>query len=67
DYAFAYNNRGNALKSKGNVEEAIRDYTKAIELKSDYAFAYNNRGNALKSKGNVEEAIRDYTKAIELK
>ncbi|MFB5568868.1 tetratricopeptide repeat protein, partial [Bacillus cereus] len=51
DYAFAYNNRGNALKSKGNVEEAIRDYTKAMELKSDYAFAYNNRGNALKSKG----------------
>ncbi|PEU75287.1 hypothetical protein CN394_27545 [Bacillus anthracis] len=55
------------FSSKGNQEEAIRDYTKAIELKPDYAQAHNNRGLVFESKGNQEEAIRDYTKAIELK
>jgi tetratricopeptide (TPR) repeat protein len=63
----AYNNRGKAYRSKGQYDAAIKDYDKAIELKSDCAEAYYNRGNALNSEGQYDAAIRDYDKAIELK
>ena len=61
-----YNNRGNAFAKLGWKEEAIKDYTKAIELNPEYALAYNNRGKALEDLGERAEAIKDYTKAIEL-
>ena len=54
-------------KRKGDLDGAIADYTKAIELKPDDAGAYNNRGNAKQTKGDLDGAIADYTKAIELK
>ncbi len=38
-----YNNRGIAYGEKGDVDLAIKDFDKAIDLKPDYAFAYNNR------------------------
>ena len=47
-------------------EEAISDFTKAIELNQEYAYAYNNRGYAYYNLGKNEEAISDLTKAIEL-
>ena len=53
--------------NKGDVESAIRDFTKAIELKPDDAEAHYNRGLAYDGKGDVESAIGDYTKATELK
>lgn len=47
-------------------EEALHDYTKAIEIRSDYADAYYARGNVHDIMHNFEQAIRDVTKAIEL-
>ncbi len=47
-------------------EQAIADYTEAIELDPDNAMAYNNRGLVYYNLGDLEQAIRDYTKAIEL-
>ena len=38
-----YNNRGNALRSKGDMDRAIADLTEAIRLDPKYAIAYNNR------------------------
>ena len=38
--AEMYYNRGLAHSKKGEVELAIKNYTKAIELKPDYADAY---------------------------
>ena len=38
-----YNNRGIDYGERGGDDLAIKDFTKAIELKPDYAFAYNNR------------------------
>jgi len=37
--AFAYNNRGNAYKVKGDFDRAIADYLEAIRLDPKYAFA----------------------------
>ncbi len=64
--AISYFNRGLAYQSKEQYDQAIADYTKAIELDPKYARPYNNRGLAYKNKGQYDQAIADFTKAIEL-
>ena len=49
------------MLNKGDHDEAICHYTRAIELKSDNAEAYNNRGVAYGKKGDVDRAIADLT------
>lgn len=39
----AYYSRGNRKAFKGQFEEAIPDYTKALELDARYADAYNKQ------------------------
>ena len=67
DSSRAYNNRGNAYGKKGQYDQAIKDFNRAIELKPDDALAYNNRGNAYQYKGEYDQAIKDISRAIELK
>ena len=62
-----YNNRGIDYGEKGEYDLAIKDFTKAIDLKPDYAFAYNNRGAVYRNKGEHDFAIEDCNKAIQLK
>ena len=67
--------------SAANLENAIDDFSKAIELIQEivntntsrsveliqrFAEAYNRRGGAYLSKGNSKDAIADLNKAIEL-
>ncbi|MBN1993899.1 MAG: tetratricopeptide repeat protein, partial [Anaerolineae bacterium] len=47
--------------------EAIKVYTKVIELKPDDADIYNNRGVAYYASGDLEKASMDFNKAIQLK
>ena len=63
-YAFAYNNRGNVYRDKGDVDRALADYNEAIRLDPKYAVAYNNRANAYRGKGELDRAIADYNDAI---
>ncbi|CAK62880.1 unnamed protein product (macronuclear) [Paramecium tetraurelia] len=56
----------NAYKNQGNYEEAIVDYSKALELNSKHAAAYYNRGLIFSDQQIYEKAIMDYSKAIEL-
>jgi len=65
--AEAYRLRGFVYGKSGKRDLAIRDYTKAIELKPDDAGAYYNRGVMNLAKGVCDRAIQDFTKAIELK
>ena len=62
----AYHNRGDAYGLKGDIDRAISDYNKAIELNANYAPAYNSRGRAYTSKGDYTRAVADVTKAGEL-
>ena len=64
--AAAYNNLGLVYEQKGNYEEAIKNFDRAIDLNPNDASAYGNRGTAYGQKGDYEEAIADYTQAIGL-
>ena len=50
---------------QGRYENAINDYTKAIDLDPNYFQAYISRGNARANIGQVIEAIEDYTVVID--
>jgi len=64
--AQAYNKRGLAQVSTRNYEQAIIDYTRAIQLDPQYAEAYNNRSTAHLLMGNYGQAVVDCSQAIEL-
>jgi len=63
NYADAYNNRGIAYAVLNQMERAVKDYNKAIELNPNLADAYGNRGRTYKEIGNYEESARDLKKA----
>lgn len=66
DAAFAYNNRGIAKFSMGNIDGALTDYNQAITLNPQYSGAYYNRGIVYYNTGKYENAIEDYSKGISL-
>jgi tetratricopeptide (TPR) repeat protein len=47
----------------GNPDQAIADFSKAIELRPDFANAYNNRSYAYEAKKNYTAALDDVLKA----
>ena len=56
---------GLEYQKKQMWDEAISEFSKAIEINPHYAEAYNSRGIAHDSKDQIDEAIADYSKAIE--
>jgi tetratricopeptide (TPR) repeat protein len=61
------NNRGNALGNLGLYDEALKDYTRALELRPDFSEALCNRGITLTHLKHYEEALKDYTCSLELR
>ncbi len=66
DNVRAYINRGRIEMDRGELDNAIEAYTKALELDPNCAVAYSNRGNVYHSIGKFENALEDSNKAIEL-
>ncbi len=62
----ALNNLGLVLADKGEIENAISHFEKALEIQPVYADAYNNIGTALSHTGRMREAIVQYEKALAL-
>ncbi len=62
----AFFNSGATKRAQGDLEGAIADFTKTIELRPDFMAAYVNRGIAKQAKRDLDGAIADFTKAIEL-
>ncbi len=64
--ADTYYNRGNDHLNKGAYEEAISDYTKALEIEPQSADVYANRGLAYSQIGRNDKAISDFNEALEI-
>ena len=62
--APAYNNRGIIRQIRGDLNGAIADYTRAIELDRNYGLAYVNRASARRLRGDVGAALEDLNQAI---
>jgi tetratricopeptide (TPR) repeat protein len=60
-------NAGSAAAKSAKYDEAIKDFSDAIALKSDYAEAYNMLGFCTRKQGNVAKAFTYYETALKLK
>ena len=65
-YEMAYMLRGTAYMSMGNLEKAMADFNRTIELKADIPGAYNLRGVCCLRTNKIEEAFKDFERAIQL-
>lgn len=65
DYKF-YINQGIELTNKGEFDEAIVSFDKAIELNNKAELAYFSKGIAYHNLNQLQAAYESYTKAIEL-
>ncbi len=59
-------NKGVEYGQQGRFDDAIAEYSKAIELDPSLAEAYSNRGDAYRALGEIQRAIADYAEAIRL-
>jgi tetratricopeptide (TPR) repeat protein len=51
----------------GDLDAAIREYTRVVQLKPDFPQAYNNLGVAFKKKGEFDKAAQAFNQALERK
>ncbi|MBW3543458.1 MAG: tetratricopeptide repeat protein, partial [Planctomycetes bacterium] len=66
DLHILYNNRGIAYYNAGELEKALADLTKAIELNTRYAEAWEHRGIVHETLGDKASAEADYARAAML-
>jgi tetratricopeptide (TPR) repeat protein len=64
--AASYYQQGLEKAQAGQIEEAIKLFSKSIELRPEDAFAWVNRGVARSIINRCEEALADFERAIQL-
>ena len=64
--ALTHTKRGTAYLKKGQYDEAIGEYSKALEINPRSAVAYYNRSVAYTSKGQYDKAVTDCSSALQL-
>ena len=64
--AETYIRRGRVYTEKGDYNNAISDFSTAIEMDSGLVRAYNGRGNVYTDKGEYDKAIEDFSAAVKL-
>ncbi|MEI6433300.1 MAG: tetratricopeptide repeat protein [Bacteroidota bacterium] len=62
-----FNEQGKAMESKGNLQEALTLYKKAVELKPEFAEAWYNLGNIYGKTGKYADAMQCMDNAIRFK
>jgi len=67
DSAVAHSGLGWALCQKGQLDEAIFQYQRALKINPDMAETRNNLGLAFYQKGQWDDALTQYQKAQDLK
>ena len=66
NFPDAYCNLANALKEKGQIEDAEECYNTALRLCPTHADSLNNLANIKRELGFTDEATRLYIKALEV-
>ena len=61
-----YYNYGNILQKHGRHREAIVQYQKSLQIRSDHPLVHHNLAGSLASLGKVDEAIRAMQESIRL-
>ncbi|MDE5084883.1 MAG: tetratricopeptide repeat protein, partial [Trichodesmium sp. St18_bin1] len=61
-----YSIQGNKHLDREEFEQAIADYSQAIQLNPKYAYGYYGRGNVYCDQGKYDLALADYNQAIQL-
>ena len=64
--AMIHNRVGYYLVEQGRLEEAMSQFTGALEIRPDYANAHNNLGVVLARKGRFDEAISQIKEALKV-
>ncbi|MDR1040264.1 MAG: tetratricopeptide repeat protein [Deltaproteobacteria bacterium] len=64
--AVSYLLRGEAKRDKGDLDEAVYDFTRALNQWQNYPQAIFFRGQTLAMLNRLPEALMDYTRAVEL-
>ncbi|HEU4596777.1 MAG TPA: tetratricopeptide repeat protein [Pyrinomonadaceae bacterium] len=57
-------NRGLDRQAQGDLDGALADFDKAIELNAADALAHVNRGLLRRERGEAEGALKDFTQAV---
>ena len=65
--ALLYNIRASCYKAIGQLDNAVKDYGKALALKPDYAEAQYNLGITQRELGQIDAAIKSYKQALTIK
>jgi tetratricopeptide (TPR) repeat protein len=66
DKSVYHYKRGTALGKKGEHDQAILCFDKALEINPRFVEAYCNRGVTYDKKGEYNRAISDFNKALEI-
>lgn len=66
DYIEAYGKRAEALKLKGDFQEALKDTQMEIELSPEKFQGYMRRGDLNFKLKNYQNSVLDYTEAVEI-
>src|SRR5438045_6927122 len=64
--AAAHGNKGNELAQAAKYDEAIVEFTKAIELSPSDPRLYNDRGRVYRAMAKYTEAMADFDKSVGL-
>ena len=75
DVANTYNNIGIVYRNKGDLENALLQHQRALEIRTrvygqehpDVATSCNNIGIVYKEKGDLENALLQYQRALEIR
>ena len=63
--AKAHYNIGRVLARRGETDEAMKEYQRALELNPRYAYAHTNFGLLLLDRGQIDDAILHFEAALE--
>lgn len=66
DQLDAFYSRGVAQQALGNYSKAIEDYTQALTINPNYLDAYLTRGVAYRGVGDLQKALQDLQIALEM-